>query len=332
MGRLGQGFMTVRKTDVMSIGLAASTLALLGAGLATEQQRAGDMAGLAKVSDDAQPDLDLFRDLIPQDWDLPADRNERIDFFIDFLKGQRHDDMREWLERVGKYGPMIRAELRARDMPEDLLFLALIESGFDSNAYSPAHAVGIWQFISETGQRYGLEVTPYVDERRDPVKATASALTYLQQMHDRFGSWFLASAGYNTGENRVGRIMREVTGSERGTDSDYWRIAQRLPRETRDYVPLMIAAGHIAKDPAAHGFLDLQFQEPLRFATVVVPGGTALAEVARAAGVPVEAVVDLNPQLVRQQTPPGRTWDVRIPAGTQRAFSANFPAAQLVSG
>jgi membrane-bound lytic murein transglycosylase D len=324
--------MTVRKKDAVAVGLAASTLALLGAGLATEQNRAGDMAGLAKVSDDSQPDLDLFRDLIPQDWDLPSDRNERIDFFIDFLKGQRHDDMREWLERVGKYGPMIRAELRARDMPEDLLFLALIESGFDSNAYSPAHAVGIWQFISETGQRYGLEVSEYVDERRDPVKATASALTYLQEMHERFDSWFLASAGYNTGENRVGRIMREVTGSELGADADYWRIAERLPRETRDYVPLMIAAGHIAKDPEAHGFLDLQFQEPLRFATVAVPGGTPLADVARAAGVPVEEVVELNPQLVRQQTPPNRSWDVRIPEGTERTFAANFPTGQLISG
>jgi membrane-bound lytic murein transglycosylase D len=326
--------MNARRKEAITVGVAASTLALLGAGIAAEQNRAGEMAGLAKVSDgDAQPDLDLFRDLIPTDWDLPSERTERVDFFIDFLKGQRHDDMREWLERIGTYGPMIRAELRARDMPEDLLFLALIESGFDSNAYSPAHAVGIWQFIAETGQRYGLEVSPYVDERRDPVKATAAALTYLQEMHRRFDSWFLASAGYNTGENRVGRIMREITGSEKGMDADYWRIADRLPRETRDYVPLMVAAGHIAKDPAAHGFLDLQFNEPLRFATVPVPGGTPLADVAAAAGVPADEVIALNAHLVRQQTPPDRAWDVRIPEGTQQAFAANFrPGAAPLAG
>lgn len=319
--------MKVRKKDAVTVGLAASTLALVGAGIAVDQRQAGELAGLAKVSDnDVQPDVDLLRDLIPRDWDLPSDRTERVDFFIDFLKGQRHDDMREWLERIGTYGPMIRAELRARDMPEDLLFLALIESGFDSNAYSAAHAVGIWQFIAETGQRYGLEVSEYVDERRDPVKATAAALTYLQEMHDRFDSWFLASAGYNTGENRVGRIMREATGSEKGADQDYWRIAESLPRETRDYVPLMVAAGHIAKDPAAHGFLDLQFQQPLRFATVPVPGGTPLADVAAAAGVDVDEVIALNAHLVKQQTPPDRAWDVRIPEGTQRAFTANFPA------
>src|SRR5690606_39733190 len=109
------------------------------------------------------------------------------------------------------------------------------------NAYSSAHAAGLWQFIKETGQRYGLEVSEYVDERRDPVKATGAALTYLQDMHERFDSWFLAAAGYNTGENRVGRLMREVTGSERGTEEDYWKIWPRLPRETRDYVPLMLA-------------------------------------------------------------------------------------------
>jgi membrane-bound lytic murein transglycosylase D len=187
------------------------------------------------------------------------------------------------------------------------------------------HAVGIWQFIAETGQRYELEVSEYVDERRDPVKATAAALTYLQEMHNRFDSWFLASAGYNTGENRVGRIMRETTGSEKGADQDYWRIAERLPRETRDYVPLMVAAGHIAKDPAANGFLDLQFQQPLRFATVPVPGGTSLADVAAAAGVDVDEVIALNAHLVKQQTPPDRAWDVRIPEATQRAFTAIFP-------
>jgi membrane-bound lytic murein transglycosylase D len=317
--------MKIGGREAVGLGLAASTLALLGAGIATEQKKAGESGDFAKVSDDAVgSDADLLRDLIPTGWDLPSERNERIDFFIEFLSGQRHDDMHEWLELIGTYGPMIRAELRARDMPEDLLFLALIESGFDSNAYSKAHAVGVWQFISETGQRYGLEVSEYVDERRDPVKSTAAALTYLQQMHDRFDSWFLASAGYNTGENRVGRIMREVTGSERGEDADYWRIAERLPRETRDYVPLMIAAGHIAKDPAAHGFLDLDFREPLRFTTVPVPAGTQLADVAAAAGVSVEEVVHLNAALVRQQTPPDRGWDVRLPVGAEATFAANF--------
>ena len=316
--------MEIRNKETVAFGLAASTLALLGAGLATDEKanKTGDLAIAPDA--DVEPKVDSYKDVIPQGWDLPSERTERVDFFIDFLKGERHDDMREWLERVGKYGPMIRAELEARNMPQDLLFLAIIESGLDPNAYSSADAAGIWQFIEETGERYGLEVSTYVDERRDPVKATSAALTYLQEMHERFDSYFLAAAGYNTGENRVGRIMEEVTGSEKGADQDYWQISDRLPRETRDYVPLMVAAGHIAKNPEAHGFANLEFQDPLRFDVVQVEGGVSLEEVASAAGVSAEEVIDLNPHLVRQQTPPDRGWGVRIPEGTQQAFAANF--------
>jgi membrane-bound lytic murein transglycosylase D len=153
-----------------------------------------------------------------------------------------------------KYETMISKKLEEREMPQDLIFLAMIESGFNPSAKSPAAAGGLWQFISETGRRYGLNISRKVDERNQPAKATDAALSYLSDLHDRFGSWYLAAAAYNTGENRVGRIMRETTGSERGTDHEYYAIAHRLPQETRDYVPKMIAAARIAKDPAAYGF------------------------------------------------------------------------------
>lgn len=315
------------KKDQVAVGLAASTLALLGTGMAVDQARMASGTDLAMgPKSEPAPGESVKGSVIPQGWDLPSERTERVDFFIDFLKGDRFDDMTEWLERIGKYGPMIREELRARDMPEDLLFLAIIESGLDPNAYSKADAAGIWQFIQPTGERYGLEVSRYVDDRRDPLKATAAALTYLQELHERFDSWFLAAAGYNTGENRVGRIMREVTGSEKGSDQNYWLISDRLPRETRDYVPLMVAAGHIAKDPGAYGFPELQFQDPLRFDVVNVPAGTPLADVATAAGADLETVLDLNPHLVQKQTPPDRDWEVRIPEGTESTFAANFGA------
>src|SRR2546429_1327862 len=150
---------------------------------------------------------------------------------------------------------MISAKLAERDMPQDLIYLAMIESGFNPTAKSPAKAGGLWQFISETGQRYGLTVNKRVDERNQPEKATDAALSYLSHIHDRFGSWYLAAAAYNTGENRVGRIMRQVTGSEKGTDEDYYRISGLLPKETREYVPMMIAAGRISKDPERYGFI-----------------------------------------------------------------------------
>lgn len=257
-------------------------------------------------------------------WDLPVTRNDHVDTWIDFLTDRNRSKTQLWMERSGKYTPMIRERLRARGMPEDLIYLAFIESGYSTTARSHAAAVGLWQFIAETGKRYGLEVSAYVDERRDPVKSTDAALDYLQELYDRFGSWYLAAAAYNTGENRVARIMREQTGKERGTDEDFWKIAKRLPKETRNYVPLMLAAGHIGKEPAKFGFEDVEFQSPVAYAEVHVPGGVALSTIAKAAGVSKESVQELNPQLLRGVTPPKRNWAVRVPEGTELRFAEAF--------
>jgi membrane-bound lytic murein transglycosylase D len=256
-------------------------------------------------------------------WDLTVTPHARVDYWIDFLKGRNYDKTRLWLERSGRYAPMIREQLRARGMPEDLIYLALIESGFSPRAYSRAHASGIWQFIEETGRRYGLRVSDYLDERRDPVKSTTAALDYLQELYARFGSWYLAAAAYNTGENRVDRILRERAGGRRGDDALFWKIAPYLPRETRDYVPLMLAAGHIAKEPDKYGFSGLDYHEPLAFEPVAVPAGTSLRAVARAAEVPFDAVRDLNPQLLLGVTPPGRDWSVRLPPGQGKIYARN---------
>ena len=257
-------------------------------------------------------------------WDLPVTRNDRVDTWIDFLAGRNRGKTELWMQRSGKYTPMIRERLRARGMPEDLIYLAFIESGYSTNARSHAAAVGLWQFIAETGQRYGLEVSAHVDERRDPVKSTEAALDYLQELYDRFGSWYLAAASYNTGENRVARIMREETGKERGTDADFWKIAHRLPKETRNYVPLMLAAGHIGKEPAKYGFEDVEFEEPLAYSSVHVPGGVSLSTIAKAADVSKEAVKELNPHLLRGVTPPKRNFVVRVPDGTELRFAQAF--------
>lgn len=189
-------------------------------------------------------------------WDLPNLEHPSVDSWV--TRFTTSPAMRRtlaiWLGRKTKYDDMISSKLAEREMPQDLIYLAMIESGFNPKAKSPAAAGGLWQFISETGRRYGLTVSRRVDERNQPDKATDAALSYLSDLYDRFGSWYLAAAAYNTGENRVGRIMRETTGSERGTDEDYYAIASRLPRETRDYVPKMIAAARIAKDPQQYGF------------------------------------------------------------------------------
>jgi len=189
-------------------------------------------------------------------WDLPNLDNPSVDSWV--TRFTTSPTMRKtlavWLDRKTTYDDMISTKLAEREMPQDLIYLAMIESGFNPKARSPAAAGGLWQFISETGRRYGLTVNRRVDERNHPDKATDAALSYLSDLYDRFGSWYLAAAAYNTGENRVGRIMRETTGSERGTDADYYAIAKRLPAETRDYVPKMIAAARIAKEPDRYGF------------------------------------------------------------------------------
>jgi membrane-bound lytic murein transglycosylase D len=228
----------------MALLAAVYTIPRVGSDLSSVQTVLNSIAPVAISSDDASS------------WDLANLDNARVDSWIKTFSTNPKVKSRfaVWLDRMPTYEPMISEKLAARDMPQDLIFLAMIESGFNPTAKSPAKAGGLWQFISETGQRYGLTVSKRVDERNQPEKATDAALAYLSDLHDRFGSWYLAAAAYNTGENRVGRIMRQVTGSEKGTDEDYYRISHLLPKETQDYVPMMIAAGRISKAPEKYGF------------------------------------------------------------------------------
>jgi membrane-bound lytic murein transglycosylase D len=184
--------------------------------------------------------------------DLPHDR---VDYWVErFGRGDKHAEIAEAFGRKPQYDAMIADKLRRKGMPQELIYLAMNESGFNVQAHSIAEAIGIWQLVPDTARRYGLKVDDTVDERRDPEKSTDAALSYLASLYNRFGSWYLAAAAYNTGENRVGRIMTEATGSERGTDADYYRIWDRLPPETRDFIPAMVALARIGKDPASYGF------------------------------------------------------------------------------
>lgn len=261
-------------------------------------------------------------------WDIPVVWNESVERFVRLFGERQTDRMALYLKRSGQYEGMIRRKLRERGMPEDLLYLSMIESGFNPTARSKAQAVGLWQFIAETGRRYGLRIDGYVDERRDPEKSTDAALRYLQDLHDRFGSWYLAAAAYNTGENRVGRIMREETGSERGTEDDFWRIRHRLPSETREYVPLIVAAALVGKEPHKYGLADVERWLPVPTESVVVPGGVDLAVVARSVDADEGEIRALNPELVRGMTPPGEEYAVAIPAGRAEHFAANFARVQ----
>jgi membrane-bound lytic murein transglycosylase D len=261
-------------------------------------------------------------------WDLPNLDHERVDYWIERFTTDRRPDFERFLTRSGRYVPMISAKLAERGMPQDLVYLAMIESGFNVTAYSPANASGMWQFIAETGERYGLDINAAVDERNDPVKSTDAALDYLEELYDRFGSWYLAAAAYNTGENRVGRIMREETGSERGEETAYYDIWDRLPRETRDYVPLMIAAARIAKAPERYGFADLELETPLSYDEVIVDPATPLEAIAQAANTTLDMIADLNPHFKLERTRNDKRELVRLPEGSRTAFLLNWAAVR----
>ncbi|CAN5741436.1 hypothetical protein BH23GEM3_BH23GEM3_15530 [soil metagenome] len=251
---------------------------------------------------------------LPSASNLPHTPAGDVDRWVLRLAGSQRADTRRALQRMARYDMLIRHALAERGLPRELLSLALIESHFLPTATSPVGAGGIWQFMPETARGYGLEVSEYVDERRDPIRSTYAAARHLEWLFRQFGSWHLAAAAYNAGDGRVGGVVRELTGRRGGDEVLYWKVRPYLPRETQDYVPKLLAASRIARFPEQFGFHDLVPDEPLTFREISVPGGTPLSKVADAVGVSADAVYELNPHLVRGMTPPGRRWPVRIPA------------------
>lgn len=179
--------------------------------------------------------------------------HDRIDRWVTRLTTSARGDFRNSLQRMAKYEGMITAKIDAKGMPRELIYLALIESNFNPTAQSPVKAVGMWQFMGPTAREYGLSVGRRVDERKDPAKATDAALTYLTKLHARFGSWYLAAAAYNSGQGTVSKALRTVTGKTKGTDADFFLIMSRLPKETQDYVPKLIATARVGSEREKYG-------------------------------------------------------------------------------
>ncbi len=243
--------------------------------------------------------------------------NRRVLQYLEFFQVEARDRFEIWLSRLGRYEGMIRERLRAKGLPEDLVYLTLIESGLSNTAVSRAKAVGMWQFIASTARLYGLTVDPWVDERRDPFKATDAAVNYLADLRQRLGSVYLAAAAYNAGVGRIERGIDRLPGETDSVDDrTFFQLSDRryLRRETRDYVPKLIAASLIAKQPERYGF-HVEPLPPLAFDEVSVPDATGLDVLARLADTTVAALVELNPQFVRGITPPGRSAVVRVPRG-----------------
>jgi membrane-bound lytic murein transglycosylase D len=263
--------------------------------------------------------------------------HRRVLEYLEFFQLDARDRFEIWLSRLGRYEGMIRERLRARGLPEDLVYLTLIESGLSNTAVSRARAVGMWQFMAATGRGYGLQIDPWMDERRDPFKATDAAVAHLDDLVERLGSVYLAAAAYNAGAGRIEREIRRLPGEpDTVGDRTFFQIADRrnLRRETRDYVPKLIAAALIAKQPARYGFTDIQRLSPLVFDEVSVPDATGLDVLARLADTSVAAMLELNPQFVRGITPPQRAVIVRVPRGKGASVAeryAELPANERVT-
>jgi membrane-bound lytic murein transglycosylase D len=255
-------------------------------------------------------------------WDIPITINDAVERWLEYFQTDGRENFAIYLSRAGRYEPMMRAIFRDAGLPEDLVYLSLIESGFSPRAYSRARAVGLWQFISSTGRLYDLQISHWIDQRRDPILATKAAAAHLRDLYEEFGSWYLAAAAYNGGPGRVRRGI-----SRTGSD-DFWTLSARryLRRETRNYVPKLIAAALIAKQPEHYGFYDIEQAEPMAYEIVQVPDATSLDVVADAAGTSVQAIIELNPQILRGVTPPGQSYALRVPPATSHRFALAYAA------
>jgi membrane-bound lytic murein transglycosylase D len=259
-------------------------------------------------------------DLARNQYDLKIPPTEKVLSYVELFQGRLHDFMEAGLERSLRYLPMIRKVFAEEGVPLDLAYVPLIESAFKNTALSRASARGMWQFMPGTGREHGLDQTWFLDERADPEKATHAAARYLKTLYNFFdGDWILALASYNSGPGRVQSAIR------RAKSADYWKLTastRYLPRETREYVPMIMAATIIAKNPSLYGF-EVGSNAPVAYERVTVPNALDLKIVAEWIGVSVEELRDLNPEL-RRTTTPMIGHELKVPLGTAATLQSKL--------
>jgi len=272
-----------------------------------------DVAQLDEVIDDAA-------DIKP--YHIPMILNDSVENHLEYFKTRGRNVFQLWLDRSARYIPVMKGIFKEKNLPEDLVYVAMIESGFNPYAVSWARAVGPWQFMPATGKLYGLKIDWWIDERKDPIKSTYAAAEHLKDLHNLFGSWPLALASYNAG---AGKVQRAVL---RTRSDDFWdlKASRYIRKETKNYVPKYMAATIIAKNPGAYGFIASKY-DPYKFDEVVVEQSTDLRLIARCAGCSYGEIKELNPEIRRWVTPPQFSrYTLRIPAGKKETFLANYAA------
>lgn len=256
---------------------------------------------------------------------FPSLLHERVRQFIQYFQTQGEEFFSASLARSRAYEPMMKGILRRKNLPEELFYLALIESGYKPKARSKAKATGIWQLMPQTARRFGLRVNRWIDERLDPEKSTQAAAEYLKSLYELFQCWDLAAASYNAGEGKVLSAMKKTS------SQNFWQISRHryLKQETKKYVPKFLAAVTIARDPKQFGFSIIEVPPPMAYEKVSVPPATRLDRIARAAETELSVIRSLNPALIKWQTPPsGSPLEIRIPLGKKEAFENNFHLKQ----
>lgn len=325
--------MTPRRTDSDTSAAPAAAGAVTHAEVTQQAlQVFGDTVGEAVAPLAAPDDSTTGTDVAAPGptWDIDVRSyatQTRVAHFVGLFSGEARDLFTQWVVRGTRYEPLIRAKLHDAGLPEDMAYLPLIESGYSPHAYSRAAAVGMWQLMTSTAQGAGLRVDWWVDERRDPVRSTDAAIRFLRYLKDQFGSIYLAAAAYDGGPGRISRGLARYADDFEGTSGDdlFFALANKkyLRGETKDYVPQLIAAALVAKEPARYG-LHIDPEEPYVYDTVRVGPGTPLSAVAQACGVTPGAVADLNPHILRGMTPPRDSMTVRVPVGRAADFDSAF--------
>ncbi|HEX2228350.1 MAG TPA: transglycosylase SLT domain-containing protein [Candidatus Binatia bacterium] len=248
----------------------------------------------------------------------------KVRYFIDYFSSKRGKPYFEKiLARSGKYMPMIARVLNEEGLPEELAYLALIESAFLTGATSSQGAAGLWQFVPSTARLYGLKINSWVDERRDPEKSTRAAAAYLKELHSFFGRWYLATAAYNAGQGAIDRAMQQ-SGAK-----DFWTLTRKaqLSDETRNFVPKFVAVAMIATNPEKYGFTNLEYESPLEYEEVEIRRSLRIGALAEMADTEVSTIRELNPALLANTTPPGNDgFTLKIPVGKTAVFAKAYEA------